>query len=140
MNTKIHIWYKCIGGLGLAPACSLIGGSINRGFLNRGMAKTHLKKCSPSLVIEEMQLKMTQRFHFTLVRMAKIQNKHKNRKASVEQGQHLGVQTRTVTSKSMWQFLKKAGIDLPKDLTVPLLSINPKDAPPDQQRLTLLGS
>jgi hypothetical protein len=38
------------------------------------MAEKHLKKCSKSLVIKEMQIKMTLRFHFTLLRMAKIKN------------------------------------------------------------------
>ena len=31
--------------------------------------------------------------------------------------------------KSIWQFLRKLGIDLPQDLTIPQLSIKPKDAP-----------
>ena len=35
------------------------------------MAKKLLKKCSKSLVIWEMQIKTTLRFHFTPIRMAK---------------------------------------------------------------------
>lgn len=29
MTIKIHICYKCVGGLGLAPAYSLVGGSAS---------------------------------------------------------------------------------------------------------------
>jgi hypothetical protein len=43
------------------------------------MAVKHLKKCSVSLVIREMQIKMTLRFHLTPVRIAKIKNSSDSR-------------------------------------------------------------
>jgi hypothetical protein len=43
------------------------------------MAKKHTKKFSPCLVIKEMQIKTTLRFHLTLVKMAIIKNTTNNK-------------------------------------------------------------
>jgi hypothetical protein len=42
------------------------------------MAKKPMKKCSPSLAIKEMQIKITLRFHLTSVKIAIIENTGEN--------------------------------------------------------------
>jgi hypothetical protein len=43
------------------------------------MTKKHMKKCSPSLAIKEMQIKTILRFHLTPVRIAVIKNTTNNK-------------------------------------------------------------
>jgi hypothetical protein len=54
---------------------------LNRTFSKKEIkiAKNHMKKCSASLAIKEMQIKTTLRFHLTSVRIAIIKNTTNNK-------------------------------------------------------------
>ena len=91
------------------------------------------KKCSASLVIREMQIKTTLRFHLMPVRMAIIKKSRDNRckRGCGEIGilLHCWWECKLVQPlwKTVWPFLKDLEIEIPFDLAIPLLGIYPKD-------------
>ena len=98
------------------------------------MVEKHLK-LSISLIIREMKIKTTLRFHLTPVRMARIKNSGDSRcwRGCGERGTllHCWWDCEIVQPlwKLVWQFLRKMDMTLPEDPAIPLLDIYPKDSP-----------
>ena len=87
------------------------------------MANIHIKRGSTSVIIREMQIKTTKRYHFTPARIYLLLERVWRKGNSLT---FMDCKLVLPLWRTVWKFLRQLNIELPYDPAIPLLDIYPE--------------